>query len=454
MVQAEELNDDEMPSNTLETFSELEEILKMIAELNQVFDKSLEKTYEKFSEILSRYQEQPHLLDLHIPQLIEVLLKIIRNDLSPDGLIYAGFKYLYQICKVRTYKVFVKFLPHELSDIDFVLNLLERQGLDESENWETRYMLLLWSSILVLNPFHFSRLDGTAVGDVTSLTKMERIFRVCKNNCRGNDPCSVVAAFLSAKFLVRNEIKDIYLSTFFEWSFEEINRDEMNVRYGTLFAISAILKYGKREDLLSYAPKILTWILSQDFKDSTDFLKNKYYIKIIQRLGLIFLPPKIAQWRYNRGSRSLQTNLTTDITTATNEFEGTLSIATNDSDNVEVPDEIEEVIEQLLHGLKSASSDVRWLSAKGIGRVTNRLPKALGDEVVGSVIEILNPLEQHEAWHGKSSFYNLKPPQVLSSLDFQVLVSLSLSLQSVVFFCPTVWKTLFRFCFALLYMMK
>lgn len=400
MVQAEEYKDDEMPSNTLETFSELDEVLKMIDELNQIYDKSLEKTYEKYAEILSRYQEQPHLLDLHIPQLIEVLLAIICNVSSPDGLVHAGFKYLYQICKVRTYKVFVKFLPHELSDIDFVLNLVERQNLDDPDNWETRYMLLLWMSILVLNPFHFSRLDANAAGDVESLSKMERIFRVCKNNCRGNDPCSFVASFLAAKFLVRNEIKDIYLSSFFDWTFAEMERDQTNIRYGTLLAVAAILKHGKREDLLQYAPKVLNWILGQDFKDSADFLKNKFYIKIIQRLGLIFMPPKIAQWRYNRGSRSLQTNLTSD-STQVNELESTTVMPVNiELDDVDVPDEIEEVVEQLLHGLKSASGDVRWLSAKGIGRVTNRLPKALGDEVVGSVIEILNPLEQHEAWHG------------------------------------------------------
>lgn len=405
MVQAEEMKDDEMPSNTLEGFTDHEEVLKMIGELSQVFDKSLEKTYEKFSEIMSKYQEQPHLLDNHIPQLIEALLAIIRNDSSPDGLVHAGFKYLYQICKVRTYKVFVKFLPHELSDIDFVLNLLERQEIEGSaEIWETRYMLLLWMSILVLNPFHFSRLDAVEAGDTaTSLSKMERIFRICKNNCRGNDPCSAVAAFLSAKFLVRNEIKDIYLSTFFDWTFAEIKSDEIVIRYGTLLAISSILKHGKREDLLQYAPKILKWILEQDFKDSNDFLKNKYYIKIIQRLGLIFLPPKIAQWRYNRGSRSLQTNLTSK----TNEIAemGSTVTATSDCDDIDVPEEIEEVVEQLLYGLKSSSGDVRWLSAKGIGRVTNRLPKALGDEVVGSVIEILSPLEQHEAWHGELCYF-------------------------------------------------
>lgn len=401
MVQAEEFKDDDMPSNTLEEFAEYEEVSKMISELNQIYDKTLEKTYEKYSEILSNYQEQPHLLDKHITQLIEALLEIVRSESSPDGLVHAGFKYLYQICKVRTYKVFVKFLPHELSDIDFVLNLVEKQSVEEGENWETRYMLLLWMSILVLNPFHFSRLDATELGNDSSISKMERIFRVCKDNCRGSDPCSAVASFLAAKFLVRNEIKDIYLSSFFDWSFTEINKDETNIRYGALMAIASILKHGKREDLLPYAPKVLKWILEQDFKDSTDFLKNKFYIKIIQRLGLVFMQPKIALWRYNRGSRSLQTNLTTQSVQI--ELGSTTVIAAAEVDDVDVPDEIEEVIEQLLHGLRSSSGDVRWLSAKGIGRVTNRLPKSLGDDVVGSVIEILSPLEQHEAWHGNFS---------------------------------------------------
>lgn len=50
--------------------------------------------------------------------------------------------------------------------------------------------------------------------------------------------------------------------------------------------------------------------------------------------------------------------------------------------------------------MRSPSSDIRWSAAKGIGRITSRLPKEFGDEVVGSVIEILSPLEPHEAWHG------------------------------------------------------
>ena len=42
----------------------------------------------------------------------------------------------------------------------------------------------------------------------------------------------------------------------------------------------------------------------------------------------------------------------------------------------------------------------RWSAAKGIGRVTGRLPKDLADEVVGSVLELFSARETDSGWHG------------------------------------------------------
>ena len=41
----------------------------------------------------------------------------------------------------------------------------------------------------------------------------------------------------------------------------------------------------------------------------------------------------------------------------------------------EVPEEVETVVQQLLDGLADRDTVVRWCAAKGIGRVSGRLPK-------------------------------------------------------------------------------
>lgn len=311
-----DVDDSDAPTQTLELFVELAEVEQMIADLKDNHDKNFEKSYETFSQILSRYQEQPHLLNPHLPSLIEQLLNFIRIKDVPTTLFHAAFKYLYQITKVRTYKVILKFLPHEISDLEFVLNALEQQNIADKNDWESRYMLIVWLSILVLNPFELSRFD-TFIGDGEKpLTKIERIYKLCQLNTDNNDTCSNVAAFLTAKFLIRLDIKDSYLPKYLAWVSESIDQ----VHVGKLAAISNVLKHGKREDLLMHASKILSWILSCDYKSGNDFLRNKYFVKIIQRLGLVYLKPHLAKWRYQRGSRSLTAKLAVGSTKDAIEF--------------------------------------------------------------------------------------------------------------------------------------
>ena len=49
-------------------------------------------------------------------------------------------------------------------------------------------------------------------------------------------------------------------------------------------------------------------------------------------------------------------------------------------------------------GLKDTDTIMRWSAAKGIGRVTGRLPKDLADEVVWSLVELFSPRETDCAW--------------------------------------------------------
>ncbi|KAH8412266.1 hypothetical protein KR009_000944 [Drosophila setifemur] len=408
----EDCKDEDLPANTLELFTELDQVLMMIDNIKSIEASSFERDFEQYTQVLSRYQEQPHLLDPHLEVLLGKLLGKIRQPQLPDGERHAAFKYLYIISKVRTYKVLVKFMPHELSDLEFVLDLLGQQDPKEFAQWETRYMLLLWMSILVLNPFHMARLDAYETAPQpnapitnsisnhiqSKTTKMERIYELIQLYVSTNDTCSSMAAFLAAKYFIRSDIKDLYLERFFDWIMEQHQADTVNVKFGQLAAVAAILKHGKREDLLPYADKLLQWITSCQYKDGNDFLKYKNYVKIIQRIGLVHLKPRIAAWRYKRGTRSLATNLSHAV--GPGGESAAMEVSTDEAEEILVPDAIEEVFEELLQALRSGGNDIRWSAAKGLGRVTNRLPKELADEVIGSVIDILSPLEPHEAWHG------------------------------------------------------
>ncbi|XP_018565799.1 tubulin-specific chaperone D [Anoplophora glabripennis] len=388
----------------LEYFSEHEEIFKMIDNLKNLVaaDRSVvEKAYETFSFILSQYIEQPHLVDSHIDDLLQKFIVIVRSNDENMELKHLAFKYMFVVVNVRGYKVIVRHLPHEVADFEPVLQLLESQDPNDPETWTTRYILLLWLSIIVMIPFHMSRFDGFDEKETEKKTVMTRILDVIKIYAVVPDKCRDAAAYLSHKFITRYDVKEKHLTSFLDWAMElSLSKDSnVFVKYGTLACIATILKHGKREDLLPHARRLLEWIINAEFKNNVGSNIQKLVYKIVQRIGLTFLPPRVAAWRYKRGNRSLAANLSAgdgSIPKTSNNDE----VEENEDDDIDVPDEVEEVIDQLIQGLRSIDSIVRWTAAKGVGRVTGRLPKDLADEVVGSTLELFSPRESDGAWHG------------------------------------------------------
>ena len=78
---------------------------------------------------------------------------------------------------------------------------------------------------------------------------------------------------------------------------------------GGLMALCSVIKHGKREDLLPYAGPLLERMLKSSCREHTNTAIRKYFLKLVQRLGLIFLKSRVAAWRYQRGSRSITINL-------------------------------------------------------------------------------------------------------------------------------------------------
>jgi hypothetical protein len=71
-----------------------------------------------------------------------------------------------------------------------------------------------------------------------------------------------------------------------------------------------------------------------------------------------------------------------------------------DDSDADVPSEVEEIVGLLLAALGDADTVIRWSAAKGIGRITGRLPRAFADDVVGSVRDLFEAERDDTAWHG------------------------------------------------------
>lgn len=110
---------------------------------------------------------------------------------------------------------------------------------------------------------------------------------------------------------------------------------------------------------------------------------------------------KVAKWRYQRGSRVLM-NLVNknESSTQTSAAKKAQDIGEVDDEDEQIPGEIEEIIEQILSGLRDKDTIVRWSAAKGLGRITNRLGQEAAEDVLMSLLDLFTYVEDDLAWHG------------------------------------------------------
>uniref|UniRef100_A0A672ZTT7 Tubulin-specific chaperone D n=1 Tax=Sphaeramia orbicularis TaxID=375764 RepID=A0A672ZTT7_9TELE len=377
-------------------FSESDETRALISSLPEVQGDmvSTESVTQRFLVIMNRYQEQPHLLDPHLDWMFNMILETIRNEKSPPSLVHLSFKFLYIICKVRGYKIFMQLFPHEVADVQPVLDLLSRQDPKDTETWETRYMLLLWLSMTCLIPFDLSRLDGHLESDGGKSREpiMDRILAIAK--------VIYINVFV---FMTRPDVKQKRLGDFLDWSLMTITQTNDQSMTDIMVldgALQSLVTHKHTDHVEVCAPTVLQCLEKKHLSDSSQAMLRKLGVKLIQRLGLTFLKPRLAAWRYQRGSRSLAANLSMSQTTAVTAAVSPDVETREQEEDYDIPEEVETVIEHLLVGLKDKETIVRWSAAKGIGRVTGRLPKELADEVVGSVLDCFSFQETDNAWHG------------------------------------------------------
>ncbi|KAJ3170509.1 hypothetical protein HDU87_008744 [Geranomyces variabilis] len=382
-----------------------------------------DRQFAQARELLDAYQEQPWLLDAHLEQLVQptmARLQVLMSLLYEVGdavltarCVRETFRpllgLLYHLSKVRGHKTVIKFFPHEVADLEPVLFVLESvttmnkaggtvpRASSDSQLWEGRYVLLLWLSLLSMVPFDLKTVDsGTETGGDPLV---DRIMALAKHYLSSVSKEYEGAALLLMRLATRKDAAVTHLPDLVSWAAQEAissvaNGDVFRQR-GFLLALSTICKGARRELLLPVIDKVLPCCaLVDEPLVQHNALLRKLLVKLAQRAGLVYLKPRAAKWRYDRGNRSLERNLAGTATVSLTPAQGSNHIADScadddDEEDFDVPEELDSVVEILLNGLRDRDTIIRWSAAKGIGRIVNRLPHNLGQDIVLSIVALL-----------------------------------------------------------------
>ena len=107
---------------------------------------------------------------------------------------------------------------------------------------------------------------------------------------------------------------------------------------------------------------LLAIIKSSALVEDPSTLARKLACKVVQRLGLVYLPPRVATWRYDRGKRLLALNVAADTAAAAAAGGHTADAAASlaeEPEEYEIPDALEDILEALLTGLRDKDTIVR-----------------------------------------------------------------------------------------------
>ncbi|CAI4230219.1 unnamed protein product [Auanema sp. JU1783] len=384
----------------------LESLVEAIPTLSD--ETSQQNNESRFLHIIKVYQLQPALLDGVIPQLIEKLLSFVDLSVPADSSLAIdlksslAFKRLAYISDVRGYKTVVRLLPHTVTYLDKILIALERLSVASSSlEFYSRRMLLLWLWIVCKNPFDLRRFDPQDSPGKT----MQRIFSVTMPYLS-----SLVimhqyqAALVISQCLARSDgvhlIEEV-LTNQFNYLSQSASCDKL---LGSLLLTLSVLKHVERKHIIDFVEPLMNEVSKAFPLKSSSEIVRKSMVKIVQRSALVLLKPKLATWRYRRGRRRIEDNLSQgndsdDDCKENQPSQGVVREEEDDNDNIHPL--IEFCLDCVLTSLSDDSTIVRWSAAKGVGRITARLNKHLAVQVVESIMSrSFHPHAGNGAWHG------------------------------------------------------
>ncbi|KAJ7459837.1 TBCD protein [Mycena latifolia] len=364
--------------------------------------------FRRLSDILDEYQEQAHLLDPFLEQLVTPVVECIKRhaalvaqniasaqdvDITNPARIDRVALLLYCYVKSRGYKTIIRFFPHEVADLALARACMGGVAR-EPRQWALRYAVLLWLALICMIPFDLAQFDEHADGETAdALEGLARSFL----NRAGLEREG--AALLLARLYTRKDTR-VRFPGFLRWVDECVSAaTDAFTLIGVLQVLCEVAKSGPADLVQSNAARFFTIadaIQASEVLNSNTIVR-KFKTKLVARIPLRILPPTSNATR--RKGRAL-----------TGHAQGEPEII--QEDEIEVPEEVEVVLEQLFKSLQDKDTIVRWSAAKAVARISERLTTDFADQVLETVMGLFAihsiaaaslydlPAIAESTWHG------------------------------------------------------
>jgi len=379
----------------------------LVFESNVMGRKELDVGFqETFVRVVGMYQEQPQLLDSLLEMCVRVLSSCLGSCVEmtwDEGMVYVS-RFLYTLCRVRGYKMVLRCMPCDVEYVEPVFGMVRRMvgcasgssrgsGVDKSTEeglawWECEYVLFMWSSQLAMVPFHFSVIDSSVdtvldvqnkvVNTTSSIPMVAGLLEACRAALAFSTSVREMAAVCLGRMLTRPDMGRA-LEEFGEWVVDEIQvkkDDGVWSRFcipGVVLTLATVYKWGSVNDpsVVECVMRFLPLMMESDgvfgrYQENNPLVRALVK-KVIQRGALV-------------------------------------CVSTQGSNNESMLDVIEMAIGSLLDGLSDSDTIVRWSCAKGVGRIAAKLPRDVLDDVLDSILQLVdgsvNELVTEDSWHG------------------------------------------------------
>ncbi|KAJ2417177.1 hypothetical protein GGI10_000400 [Coemansia sp. RSA 2530] len=305
-----------------------------------------ERAVREMCAMLELYQEQPTCLDPYLERIVSRLMAVIeeyvqayhdshtpeQKDRVSAARMNGVFELVYMLCKVRGYKVVLRFFPHSVANVEPVLTTLWRHTADlGGSSWTARYIMLIWLSLLAMVPFDLESIDsGIANLPQLSSSASTSVQASPESGTKAlvdmwvelgkfylhRPGCDMEgAAVMLARLLSRKDTSTTLQPAFIAWATHEISdaasghvgsntsSSKKGLAIGSVLRINGALRVlchlflamDSADTLRGQIGPLLDGLQSDAFEQHS--VTRKLATKAAQRLALLALPPLFAEYR-------------------------------------------------------------------------------------------------------------------------------------------------------------